>query len=99
VNEITVPLKARFYQDGPSFKNFFLHGESGAGKSMILNYISLWASKAGYLVINVRDAENWTRNPRKGAEGRRLKCGLFAQNAEAKVWLQSFLECNSALLE
>jgi hypothetical protein len=92
-------FQAAFFQGGPSFRNVFLHGESGTGKSMILNHLAFWGFKAGFLVVNCREAEEWTQSVEPGAEGRKLRCGLFLQQNFAKKWLGDFLRANQQALE
>lgn len=55
---------SRFHYQTPSFKNVFLGGNAGNGKSMILSYIAMWAFKNNWIVINVPSGYKWT-NDRK----------------------------------
>ena len=44
-----------------------LHGESGAGKSQIMSFVSLWAHEMGWFVIPIKGS-NFTSNPRTMVE-------------------------------
>ena len=57
-----MPLNARFYCRTPSFKSFFLGGEGGTGRSMILAYLSMLAFRNNWIVINVPNAHFWTHD-------------------------------------
>ena len=53
-----MPKNANFFWKTPSFKNVFLGGEGGTGKSMILTYISMWAHKNNWVTINLPNAHH-----------------------------------------
>ena len=39
---------------------FMIHGKSGTGKSGTLGYITMWAHKANWFVVNVPSVHKWT---------------------------------------
>lgn len=59
----------------PSFKNVYLGGNGGTGKSMILAYVAMWAFKNNWILVNVPNAYKWT-NDRK-AKYERAYNGLY----------------------
>lgn len=44
------------------FKPILLHGDSGVGKSAVLQSIVYWARKSDWLVINIRNATKWVHS-------------------------------------
>jgi hypothetical protein len=90
------PYYAKFYYQTPSFKNVFLGGEGGSGKSMILAYVTMWAFKNNWIVVNVPSIYKWT-NDRK-AKYERAYNGLFVIHEHAVEWLDQFKTCNEHLL-
>lgn len=58
----TLPSYCKYYYTTPSFKNVFLGGLGGAGRSMILTYISMFALKNNWIVISVPDSSTWTQD-------------------------------------
>ena len=58
----SLPEQASFYFQSPSFKSFFLGGNSGAGRSMILTHLSMFGYKSGWIVMNVPSSYEWTQN-------------------------------------
>jgi hypothetical protein len=69
------PYFAKFYYQTPSFKNVFLGGEAGTGKSMTLAYVAMWAFKNNWIIVNVPNSYKWT-NDRK-AKYERAYNGLY----------------------
>jgi len=72
---------ANFFYQTPSFKNVFLGGNGGTGKSMILAYVAMWAFKNNWILINVPSAYKWT-NDRK-AKYERAYNGLYVIHEHA----------------
>lgn len=73
-----LPSQARHFCRTPSLKSFFLGGEGGTGKSMILLYLSMLAHKNNWIIINVPNAYKWTHD--KKAKYPRAYNGLFLIN-------------------
>lgn len=59
-------------------KSFYLGGEGGTGRSMILAYLSMMAHKNGWIVINVPNAYLWTHDTK--AKYPRAYNGLYMIN-------------------
>lgn len=76
---------ARFFWRTPSFKNVFLGGEGGTGRSMILAYISMWAFKNNWVVITC--PSGYRMNHDRNAYVRRCYNGLFLTPDHALKWL------------
>lgn len=94
---IELPSNAKYYCRTPSFKSLFLGGEGGTGKSMILAYVSMFAYKNGWIVINVPNAYKWTQAQR--IKYVRAYNGLYLINEHAVEWLDQFITANKELLE
>ncbi len=90
------PYFAKFYYQTPSFKNVFLGGEAGTGKSMTLAYVAMWAFKNNWIIVNVPNSYKWT-NDRK-AKYERAYNGLYVIHQHAVEWLDQFKNANSHLL-
>lgn len=88
----SVPTNAGFFWKTPSFKNIFLGGEGGTGKSMILTYVSMWAHKNGWVVLNLPSA--YKLNHGKDMNYSRAYNGLFVTEEYAKQWLEQFRSAN-----
>ena len=88
----SVPEQASYYVQSPSFKSFFLGGKNGAGRSMILTHLSMFAYMSDWIVVNVPDSHYWTQNPK--AELTRYYNGLYLMNADAVKWVDQFLTAN-----
>ena len=80
-------------------KNVFLGGDGGTGKSMILAYVSLYAYKNNWIVLNVPSGLKWThdRNLQRGVD--RAYNGLFLVYDHAVDWLDQFATANEHLLK
>jgi hypothetical protein len=76
--KINLPERTQYYCPTPSFKSFFLGGEGGTGKSMILAYLSMFAHKNGWIVINVPNVYKWTFD--RTAKYDRAYNGLYVIN-------------------
>lgn len=93
----TVPKNASFFWKTPSFKNVFLGGEGGTGKSMILTYVSMWAYKNGWLVLNLPNAYKLNNDP--SVTYRRAYNGMFMTEDYARKWLEQFRSANLELVK
>jgi hypothetical protein len=89
--------KTKYYCRTPSFKSFFLGGEGGTGKSMILAYLSMFGYKNGWIIINVPNVYKWTFD--RKAKYIRAFNGLYLINEHAVEWLDQFITANRPLLE
>jgi hypothetical protein len=91
LSNTTLKLKNRvarnssFFWDTPSFKNVFLGGEGGTGRSMILTYIAMWAFKNNWVVINCTSGYRMNYSDDEGL--RRCYNGLFLTPGYAMKWL------------
>jgi len=99
----SLPLKNKlaknssYFWDTPSFKNVFLGGEAGTGRSMILTYIAMWAFKNNWVVINCTSGYRLTHDTTNDV--RRCYNGLFLTPNAAKRWLEQFRESNLDFLK
>ena len=91
-----LPPNVRFYCRTPSFKSFFLGGEGGTGRSMILAYLSMMAHRNNWIVINVPNVHYWTYDTK--AKYPRAFNGLYLINEHAVEWLDQFRTANDHIL-
>jgi hypothetical protein len=92
-----VAKNSSYFWDTPSFKNVFLGGEAGTGRSMILAYIAMWAFKNNWVVINCTSGYRMTHD--LANDTRRCFNGLFLTPNLAKKWLEQFREGNLEFLK
>lgn len=76
---------ASYFWDTPSFKNIFLGGEGGTGRSMILAYIAMWAFKNNWVVITVPNSYKILNEV--GTSYRKTYTGLFLTPVHSRKWL------------
>ncbi len=75
----------------------FLGGEGGTGRSMILAYLSMFAFKNNWIIINVPDSYKWTHD--RHIKYPRAYNGLYLINEHAVQWLDQFITANQEILE
>ena len=92
----SVPENASYYSQTPSFKSIFLGGLKGNGKSMVLHYLTMFAYKNNWIVINVPNCYKWTQNKKNDIQ--RCFNGLYLMNKDAVEWLDQFMTANEAHL-
>lgn len=76
-----------------------LTGDSGVGKSGVLNYICMYALKNDWIVVGVPKSFNWTQKSTEQQIMRHSVSGLYIQNEFAKEWLEYFLHMNKNQLK
>ena len=72
-----------------------LTGQAGSGKSMIMNYVKLWAIQNNWIVCTV-NASEFVDDFRQYDPH---ECGLFIQHDLARDWLVQFKQTNFANLD
>lgn len=92
-----LPKSCSYYLTTPSYKSFFLGGEGGTGKSMILYYLTMYAYKNNWITITVPNAYKWTQI--KKTKYVRAYNGLYLIQEHAIEWLDQFLCANKEILE